>query len=294
MGLIKKSVIAIIMASLSLLIIVYLRQINVIWFDLLMLLFISVATHELDTAFRKAGYNTIRPMLYFAVLAFYPMFLLLESKINGFTGGVITLMISFLIGGVIMTFNHKYTYKDLAMTAFILFYPMVLMILFGEVNHNTGGLFGILSVLVIAIMSDTFAQWIGMLVGGKKLCPEISPKKTVAGAYGAYVGGMVGAAALFFIFEFFQLFKNVNNVYFTGLTDNILTSVPIYAGLALLGSTTAQLGDLFASWLKRQLNIKDFGSFLPGHGGIMDRADSFIFTMPFFYIVFLFIPNLAL
>jgi len=290
----KKSIIAILMASTALFIILFLRQINIIWFDMLMMLFVIIATHELDNAFRKSGYNTIRPVLYAAVLLFYPLFLIMEIKYTGLIGAVLAFIISFMLGAVIFTFNRKYNYKDLAVTTFILMYPLTLMVLFAEINHNTSGLFGIMSILLIAILSDTFAQWVGMLFGKRKLCPDISPKKTVAGAYGAYLGGIIGAAIMFFIFEYFKLFENVKNVYFTGLTSSIWTSLPIYFGLAVLGSTTAQLGDLFASWLKRQLNLKDFSSLLPGHGGIMDRADSFIFTAPLFYLVFLFIPNLAL
>jgi phosphatidate cytidylyltransferase len=198
-----------------------------------------------------------------------------------------------MLAGIIMTFNHKIAPKDMIATVFILFYPIMMMGLFAEINHNIGGLFGIMAILLLSLMSDTFAQWVGMLIGGKKLCPTISPKKTVAGAFGEFLGGQVGAVILFLLFEYFKLFKNMPNVNFTGLTDNIWLSLPIYLILGILASGVSLFGDLFASWLKRQFGLKDFGTFLPGHGGIMDRADALLFTAPVMYFVFLLIPALA-
>lgn len=289
MGFLKKSIVAIIFVLIALFIIVFLRQINILWFDALMLLFLFIASFEIDSAFRKIGYNTIRPMFIMSLLAIYPMFLLFNMN-----GAILTVILSFMVGATIMTFNHQYTYKDLAVTSFTTVYPMLFIILFAEINHNTGGFFGIMAILSIAILSDTFAQWIGMLVKGKKLCPTISPNKTVAGAVGAYVGGMVAVLGLFLIFEYFQLFVNVQNIYFSGLTSSPIKSVPIYIVMALLGTTASQLGDLTASWLKRQFGLKDFSAIVPGHGGIMDRADSIIFTGPILYLIFLFIPALQL
>ena len=288
MNFLKKTIIGILLASATLVFLLYLRQFSVIWLDVLMMLYTLPSIYEMDHAFRKCGYKTIRPVIIMATVLFYPMFLLL-----GFHGIVMTMILSFMTGAVIMTFNHNINYKDLAMTAFILIYPLFFYALFTEINHNTGGLFGVLSILVIALFSDLFAQWIGMIVKGKKLCPSISPKKTRAGACGAYIGGLIGAGILFLTFEYYQLFKTMPNVNFTGLTSSPLKSLPIYIGLALVGSTVSQLGDLFASWLKRQFDIKDYGTVLPGHGGVMDRTDSLLFTAPIFYLIFLFIPALA-
>lgn len=288
MGFIKKSIIGLLMAGITLFILLYLRQFNVAWFDIIIMIFMIIATMELDGAFRKVEYKPIRPALIAALIAIYPLFLLL-----GLAGIVITVLLSFMLAGVIMTFNHKIVPKDMIATAFILIYSVMMMALFAEINHTTGGLFGIMAILLLSLMSDTFAQWVGMLIGGKKLCPTISPKKTVAGACGEFLGGIVGAAILFLLFEYFKLFKDMPNVYFTGLTDNMWQSLPIYVILGILASGMSLLGDLFASWLKRQFGLKDFGTFLPGHGGIMDRADALVFTAPVMYFVFLLVPALA-
>jgi phosphatidate cytidylyltransferase len=288
MGLIKKSVIALIMAGIALFMLLYLRQFNVAWFDVLIMIFLIIATMEMDNAFRKVGFVPIRPALIVAVVAIYPLFILF-----GLPGIVLTAILSFMLAGIIMTFNHKIAPKDMIATVFILFYPIMMMGLFAEINHNIGGLFGIMAILLLSLMSDTFAQWVGMLIGGKKLCPTISPKKTVAGAFGEFLGGQVAAVILFLLFEYFKLFKNMPNVNFTGLTDNIWLSLPIYLILGILASGVSLFGDLFASWLKRQFGLKDFGTFLPGHGGIMDRADALLFTAPVMYFVFLLIPALA-
>jgi phosphatidate cytidylyltransferase len=109
---------------------------------------------------------------------------------------------------------------------------------------------------------DTTAYFIGRLFGVRKLAPEISPGKTVAGAwgylFGAIVGGMLAA---------FALFDSINWVEIAVLS----------VALSVLG----QLGDLFESWIKRVFAVKDSGNLLPGHGGLLDRLDSLIFPAVF-------------
>lgn len=112
--------------------------------------------------------------------------------------------------------------------------------------------------------NDTFAYFIGKGLGNIKLAPQISPNKTVEGAIGGIIGGL--AAAL--IFNLF-LFKRLD------LINAIL--------LALVLGILCQLGDLFESMLKRSAGVKDSGSIIPGHGGVLDRIDSAIIPLPFFY-----------
>ncbi len=112
--------------------------------------------------------------------------------------------------------------------------------------------------------NDTFAYFIGKSIGNIKLAPQISPNKTVEGAVGGLIGGL--AAAL--VFNLF-LFKKLD------LINAIL--------LALVLGILCQLGDLFESMLKRSAGVKDSGSIIPGHGGVLDRIDSAIIPLPFFY-----------
>lgn len=112
---------------------------------------------------------------------------------------------------------------------------------------------------------DTGAYTVGRLIGRHKMAPRISPKKTWEGAVGGYVAG---AAAVFALAALFDLDVDL---------------LPLTA-LALLLPVFAEAGDLFESWLKRRMGIKDASSVIPGHGGFMDRLDSILFVMPLTWI----------
>ena len=127
---------------------------------------------------------------------------------------------------------------------------------------NTGSIY-IWLVFIFAWISDTFAYFTGVFFGKHKLIPHISPKKTIEGS----IGGILGTVLVTVAFAMF--FKEENPIYF----------VP----LAIVGSTVSQLGDLFASAIKREFNIKDYGNLIPGHGGVLDRFDSILFTAPLTY-----------
>ena len=138
-------------------------------------------------------------------------------------------------------------------------------------------LFLLVMLFAIAVAGDTFAYYVGSRIGGPKLCPNISPKKTLSGAVGGLMGSMLFAVITGAIFS-----AAVPAIIFPPLWANLL--VGVFGGLA------GQVGDLFASMVKRHCNIKDFSDLLPGHGGIMDRLDSLIFTaiVIYFYRIVLF------
>ncbi len=118
--------------------------------------------------------------------------------------------------------------------------------------------------------SDTCAYAVGVLFGKHKMTPKLSPKKSIEGA----AGGVVGAALLF--------------VLYTWLVIGTYTDAALSLGLAALlggvGAMVSMVGDLAASAVKRDHNIKDYGKLIPGHGGIMDRFDSVIVTAPIIFI----------
>ncbi|MBQ8289381.1 MAG: phosphatidate cytidylyltransferase [Clostridia bacterium] len=125
---------------------------------------------------------------------------------------------------------------------------------------DTIGFAMLMYVFLIAWITDIFAYFTGYFLGNHKLCPEISPKKTIEGAVGGIVFSTLGS----FLFVFIM-----------SIIDKAL--VPNYLAVAICApilSVISQLGDLFASAVKREYGIKDFGSLLPGHGGILDRFDS--------------------
>lgn len=133
------------------------------------------------------------------------------------------------------------------------------------------GVFLVLFGLFSSWATDICAYFAGRALGKHKLCPEISPKKTVEGAVGGVLGAVVFNLILFAVFsEFF--FK----------TDTIEIWQIILISMAL--SVISMFGDLSASIIKRNHNIKDFGKILPGHGGVMDRFDSCLFVLPALYL----------
>lgn len=128
------------------------------------------------------------------------------------------------------------------------------------------GLVAILFLFAVVWATDILAYFVGRAVGGPKLAPAISPGKTQSGALGGAVGGVMAALLL-------------------------MLSMDAAAGLlglgivALLLSVVSQAGDLFESWVKRRHGVKDSGSMIPGHGGVMDRVDGLIVAAAALYLV---------
>lgn len=130
------------------------------------------------------------------------------------------------------------------------------------------GLVYVILALCAAWISDTGAYFTGTFLGKHKLCPEISPKKTVEG----FIGGIAADIIVMIL---------VSVIY--GLIADVHVNYLWLIFTAAVCSVTGVLGDLCASLIKRQRNIKDFGNIMPGHGGVMDRFDSVMFTVPVFF-----------
>lgn len=172
--------------------------------------------------------------------------------------------------------KEQVTFKDIALLAMGLIYiPYFLSHIIYIRDLELGNIY-IWLVFVGAFLTDSCAYFVGCAVGGRKLCPTISPKKTVAGA----IGGVVGCGLSFI------LFGVIVNTFFAGSLQGERLSLGLLFLLGLVTSVVSQIGDLVASMLKRQCGIKDFGTLLPGHGGILDRCDSIIMVAP---IIFLFL-----
>ena len=131
---------------------------------------------------------------------------------------------------------------------------------------------GIVFIILICIFSDSGGYFIGKLVGGRKLT-KISPNKTVAGSIGSFL------FSLFPLIIYFVIFHYTKNLDF--YPSNILQII----FLSLFLSLVCQSGDLFISYFKRRAKVKDTGSILPGHGGLLDRIDGAIFVLPAAFIM---------
>lgn len=151
---------------------------------------------------------------------------------------------------------------------------MSTMVRIDRMFPEKGGLFYLVMGLCGAWIADTGAYFSGVALGKHKLCPEISPKKTVEGLVGGILTTAVVYAVAFCIHDGF----NVGTAVLAFVTGAVC---------AVIGT----VGDLSASMVKRQIGFKDYGKIMPGHGGLMDRFDSVLFVLPTFY-VFLNIMNL--
>jgi len=174
----------------------------------------------------------------------------------------------------VMLFRHeKVEFTHVATCVFSLVYITASMLHIVTTRQLEAGNLYIFLIFIGAFATDTCAYFVGVLFGKHKLCPKISPKKTIEGA----IGGEIGTVILMLAFGYVA--GNVANVNVNYLSLGIL---------GVLSGLFSQLGDLTASIIKRQYGVKDYGNLLPGHGGIMDRIDSIVLMAP---LVYYFVTN---
>ncbi|HBH95949.1 MAG TPA: phosphatidate cytidylyltransferase [Ruminococcaceae bacterium] len=221
-------------------------------------------------------------MVFVAVL---PTFLCFNQLIRFFPAlSGLFLLIMF----VIMLFDHeKVKFQEIALMTFVSFLiPLSLSTIIFMQKDFEHGIFYVVLTFLIAWISDAGAYFIGSAMGKHKMAPKISPKKSWEG----FFGGLAFSVVFVIIVGLgYPLFDSL----ISGETDfsvNVLLLIP----LAVVGAVLSVIGDFSASLLKRQCMVKDFGSILPGHGGILDRFDSVLFVAPFLYFVFKFFSPLII
>ena len=175
---------------------------------------------------------------------------------------------------VMLASHRKVMITDVAMLIMGVIYVPFLLSNMLFVKQLEFGNFLVWLVFVGAFTTDTSAFFAGKTLGRHKLCPTISPKKTVEGA----VGGVVGCGLAFLLFAL------IVNLLFERWLDGMTMSYLRMFILGLLASFAAQIGDLTASLIKRQFGIKDFGNLFPGHGGMLDRCDSIVLVDPTIFV----------
>ena len=185
---------------------------------------------------------------------------------------VIVIAVAFLAFLFVYVFMFpKYHANQIMAAMFSFLYgPVMLSFLYLLREGFEDGLYLVWFVFLASWGSDTCAYCVGVLIGKHKMTPKLSPKKSVEGA----VGGILGAAILFTLYTHFVI-----NVY-----SGITLSLPLAAILGAAGALVSMVGDLAASAVKRDHEIKDYGKLIPGHGGIMDRFDSVIVAAPIIFI----------
>lgn len=180
---------------------------------------------------------------------------------------LILLMLILLMFVYVFGFS-KYHANQVMNTYFSLIYAPVMLSFVFLTRQLENGIYLVWMIFISSWISDTFAYLVGVMIGKHKLAPVLSPKKSIEGA----VGGIVGATIVGALFGAY-----LDN---TLDTENFVIILSIVGGV---GSVISQVGDLAASAIKRNHEIKDYGKLIPGHGGIMDRFDSVIFTAPIIY-----------
>lgn len=245
-----------------------------------------MAQYEIVRAFDASGHSVVRLTSYAFSAALAVLFLLDFGtppywSIRWYDASTI---LSFMVAAVMVTlicamFSRTQSFDGVSYTVFTLAYPqlffacfyaMILSCCSGDDREAYIRTALALFILFIPpVLSDTVAYFWGRKFGKRKLCPSISPNKTVAGSVAGLAGGALGGLVVWF---------GVSAVAAPTFALTYGWACYIIMGAALAG--ISQLGDLAASYIKRHVGIKDFGKLLPGHGGILDRIDSTMFTMP--------------
>lgn len=222
---------------------------------------------EMIHSLKRAGYHTCRPVLIGITLAM--------PLVYRFVGEfyVLALLVfgAATLFAVMIVRHDKYTAMDSMVNIFALIYPMAFVFfLFPIILEEDVALSQLMLVCAFAAAfgTDIFAYFSGILFGKRKLCPNISPNKTVEGA----VGGLIGCIAITVLVGLLMGRHYMSWLHY------------LFLGIAL--GVLSQFGDLSASMLKRQFQVKDFGNIMPGHGGLLDRVDSVLFTLPVVCVYF--------
>ncbi len=199
-----------------------------------------------------------------SLLYYLPMYMTFNSFmfLNSFF--IFALLISMVVR------HRDIAISDCALIFFGFYYTVVPLSFIYMVRMSQFGEYLVWLIFICAWGSDTGAYFTGRSLGKHKLTPSLSPNKTVEGA----IGGVVVATILAFIY----------GLIITRMRSNVDIAVNC-AIIGAVGAVLSQFGDLAASAIKRQSGVKDFGNLIPGHGGVLDRFDSIIFTAPCVYIV---------
>lgn len=204
---------------------------------------------------------------YLAAIVFY-----LNLLFHFFEDSMILPLLFLIILLAVYVFSYpKYKADQIMACYFALFYVAVMLSFIYQTRMLEEGAYLVWLIFLCSWGSDTCAYCVGMLFGKHKMSPILSPKKSIEGA----VGGVVGAALLTALYVF--LFREQLQV--------TATEIGLLAIVSAVGALISMVGDLAASAIKRNYDIKDYGKLMPGHGGILDRFDSVIITAPIIFFL---------
>ena len=200
----------------------------------------------------------------------------LASPVGAFNIFTVIILLVFMIGFIgilyayIFTFP-KFNFQQVSSAVFGVIYVALTLSFIYYIRDLQGGIFLVWMPFVSAWFSDTCAYLVGVKFGKHKMTPKLSPKKTIEGAAGGILGAALGSMIL-------------GTVYVIVHKSGAI-SILSFGCMGLFGAVASMCGDLAASAIKRNNNVKDYGKLIPGHGGILDRFDSVIFTAPLIYFL---------
>ena len=192
---------------------------------------------------------------------------------------VLTVMLAVAITVFLLMMKYfgKYDLKQVYKTFLLSLLPPLFYSSFTSLRFLENGIYYILLFAVVCAVTDTGAYFVGRAMGKKKLAPLVSPKKTIEGSIGGSLCAVVILLLIGFVID---------------ISTQFTINYPALAVYALIASVIDQIGDLSMSVIKRTVGIKDYSNLMPGHGGVLDRFDSYMFVAPFTLIFYTFINHI--
>ncbi len=268
-------------------------QYGFIAFDMLIFVAVAIGTIEMYRVMAKKYQPCLIPILVVIVIIYPIQFLFEHFWHKGFSGIMIAAVIGFILTILEFIFapNKNTTdpnsleqgrsFEDLISTIFVLLYPLLITSMVFVANQRLGFL-PLLLAIGTSLMADAFAYFVGSIFKGPKIFPKISPKKTYSGCIGGLFGGVAGALIVYAVFEVAGFPTYVKFTF----TDFVIGNgwgkgwvIGFYCLVGFVLGIVSEVGDLFASAIKRRFDVKDYSALLGTHGGVMDRIDSIIFAL---------------
>lgn len=218
---------------------------------------------------KQEGKNYLEIIGYIFIVLYYTTMILWKNPMH--MAWVVSMSFIFHLFIYVFTFPRYHITQIMGSFFSFIYGPVMFSFLF-LTRQLEYGVYFVWMIFISSWISDTCAYCVGVLIGKHKLAPILSPKKSIEGS----VGGILGSVIVGALFGYFIVERVITQQQVTW----------IFALIGGVGSVVAQIGDLAASAIKRNYEIKDYGKLIPGHGGIMDRFDSIIVTAPMIYFLF--------
>lgn len=250
--------------------------------SLMLLIVVMMASSEIVNLFPHEQDKPLKNIVGCCSVMLYVFFVFLSGNLDSMESGIYIAPIFFFVPLIIALFSKKHDYVSIVgaswLSMIFVALPCGIMTMFynEDLMGTDNGWVLLIFAYILIWVNDIFAYLTGSAIGRHKLCPRISPKKTIEGS--------VGGAVFTMLFAYF-INRFLLNVFFF---DNLISNVEVLF-LALGVVVFGTFGDLTESMMKRHAGVKDSGNIIPGHGGILDRFDATFMAMPFVFIYLLLI-----